>query len=127
MYLINKRLGGIEPPQTLPMSLIPPSLRSGVEAQQAQPSQTQRDLFDLFADSPPATAGATQQGQTQTQNYFAAPLSANPTGQTQGPQKEVRAHLPGGTESFGTTSFGRSVVVDTWMLADCGDRYRLDG
>lgn len=105
MYLINKKLGGIEPPQTLPTSLIPPSLRSGVEAQQNLPSQAQRDLFDLFADSPPATAGGTQQGQAQSQNYFASPLTATATGQ--GQQKDARAHLPGGTESFGTPTFGR--------------------
>ncbi|GHJ88158.1 hypothetical protein NliqN6_4560 [Naganishia liquefaciens] len=112
MYLINKKLGGIEPPQTLPTSLIPPSLRSGVEAQQNQPSQTQRDLFDLFADSPPATTSATQQGQTQSQNYFASPLTATATGQGQGQHNDPRAQLPGGTESFGTPSFGTDLMGD---------------
>jgi epidermal growth factor receptor substrate 15 len=103
LYLINKKLGGIEVPTTLPNSLIPPSLRGGAEQQQ-QPSQTQRDLFDLFADSPPAATGPTQQTQNQTNNYFTPPLSATPTGQGQG--RPQRAHLPGGTESFGPT-FGK--------------------
>lgn len=101
LYLINKKLGGVEVPTTLPNSLIPPSLRGGAEQQ--QPSQTQRDLFDLFADSPPASTGPTQQTQAQTNNYFTPPLSATATGQGR-PQ---RAHLPGGTESFGPSSFGK--------------------
>ncbi|KAJ9096767.1 hypothetical protein QFC21_005037 [Naganishia friedmannii] len=106
LYLINKKLGGIEVPTTLPSSLIPPSLRGGAEQQ--QPSQTQRDLFDLFADSPPASAGPTQQTQAQTNNYFTPPLSATATGQGR-PQ---RAHLPGGTESFGPSSFGGDLMGD---------------
>ncbi|KAJ9113631.1 hypothetical protein QFC22_005939 [Naganishia vaughanmartiniae] len=105
LYLINKKLGGIEVPTTLPNSLIPPSLRGGAEQ---QPSQTQKDLFDLFADSPPAAAGPTQQTQAQTNNYFTPPLSANPTGQGR-PQ---RAHLPGGAESFGPSSFGGDLMGD---------------
>ncbi|KAJ9105548.1 hypothetical protein QFC19_003530 [Naganishia cerealis] len=108
LYLINKKLGGSEVPATLPNSLIPPSLRSGVEQQQNQPSQTQKDLFDLFADSPPASAGPTQQTQAQSNNYFTPPLSAAPTGQGR-PQ---RAHLPGGTESFGVTNFGGDLMGD---------------
>lgn len=113
MYLINKKLGGIDPPASLPASLIPPSLRGGEQQQQQQQqqSQTQRDLFDLFADSPPASAGPTQQTQTQAGNYFAAPVSVNTTGQGQ-------KQLPGGTESFGTTTFGESFSLEKlgWRL-----------
>lgn len=100
VHLINKKLAGIEPPQTLPASLIPPSLRG------EQQSQVQKDLFDLFADSPPAMP--TSAPQAQSQGYFAAPaLSADVTGQAPG----TRAHLPGGTESFGRTTFGESLAL----------------
>lgn len=122
MYLINKKLGGIEVPTTLPNSLIPPSLRGVDSQQQQQPSQTQKDLFDLFADSPPAS-GPTQQTQAQTSNYFSPPLTANVTG-----QQRPRAHLPGGTESFGPSTFSRSQpLVKTRALIVDGRRYRFDG
>lgn len=123
MYLINKKLGGIEPPTTLPASLIPPSLRGMDQQQPSQQSQTQKDLFDLFADSPPASAGPTQQAQQA--NYFAAPLSVNTTGQLSQQQKQ----LPGGTESFGTTTFGESRPTEARCAAVDGfaRRYRFDG
>jgi epidermal growth factor receptor substrate 15 len=125
MYLINKKLAGIEPPQTLPTSLIPPSLREAQPGQQQQgQSQVQRDLFDLFADSPPAV---TTTQQTQSQNYFAAPLSADVTGAGQGQAQGTRAHLPGGTESFGRTTFGGFLLLIFWGLRLILSRYGFDG
>jgi epidermal growth factor receptor substrate 15 len=111
MYLINKKLGGVDPPAVLPMSLIPPSLREQGKGQgQSQgQSQTQRDLFDLFADSPPASA-------QQTGNYFPAALSVNTTGQQQGQQQQQQKQLPGGTESFGTTTFGEFFSFCWWRV-----------
>lgn len=135
MYLINKKLGGVDPPAVLPMSLIPPSLREqsqqgqgqgqGQGQQQGQ-SQTQRDLFDLFADSPPASATP------QAGNYFSAPLSVNTTGQQGQGQGQGQKQLPGGTESFGTATtatFGEFFSF-CWLRvtrADGSGRYRFDG
>lgn len=72
MHLINARLAGRDVPQTLPTSLVPPSLRELVAnqtgGQQGGVSETTRDLFDVFADSPPASAAPQAQA---GQSYFA--------------------------------------------------------
>lgn len=74
MHLINGRLAGREVPQTLPTSLVPPSLRelvanqTGGGLQAGGVSETTRDLFDVFADSPPASAAPQAQA---GQSYFA--------------------------------------------------------
>ena len=66
MYLIQKKLAGVEVPDKLPLSLIPPSMR-GAASQQTQsqltiqpPQQPVRDLFS-FDDSPPPSAISPQQ------------------------------------------------------------------
>ncbi|WVQ93539.1 hypothetical protein IAU59_000614 [Kwoniella sp. CBS 9459] len=62
MHLINAKLAGQDIPQSLPNSLVPPSLRDayGNGAQevlsQQGPSSATKDLFDVFGDDEPATA-----------------------------------------------------------------------
>lgn len=61
MYLINQVLAGKSLPDTLPVSLVPPSFRSELgmpPAVQQGPviSETQKDLFDLFEEAAPAPA-----------------------------------------------------------------------
>lgn len=57
MHLINAKLAGRDVPNTLPISLIPPSLRQMAGTQEAVsgPSDATRDLFDLFDDPPAST------------------------------------------------------------------------
>lgn len=54
MHLINTKLAGGEVPSTLPQSLVPPSLRGTLGAQEvlSGPSNAAKDLFDLFDDTP---------------------------------------------------------------------------
>ncbi|KIY35430.1 UBA/TS-N domain-containing protein [Cryptococcus gattii E566] len=58
MHLINLKLAGQEIPTSLPVSLVPPSLREeyGPGKQEVLQSSATKDLFDLFADEPPASA-----------------------------------------------------------------------
>jgi len=67
MYLIQKKLGGQEVPDTLPPSLIPPSLRGSVGPSPFSPLpvQTQQQpepVVDLFSfdDTPPPSTVQTQ-------------------------------------------------------------------
>lgn len=57
MHLINLKLAGQEIPTSLPVSLVPPSLRDeyGPGKQEVLQSSATKDLFDLFADEPPAS------------------------------------------------------------------------
>ncbi|KAF6765030.1 UBA/TS-N domain-containing protein [Ephemerocybe angulata] len=82
MYLIQKKLIGVEIPTQLPPSLIPPSMRARVAQQSAPPPQ--QDLFS-FDDSPPPSAIAPQQtggfGTLQAQQTGSlSTLSAQQTG-----------------------------------------------
>lgn len=52
MLLINNRLAGKDLPESLPASMIPPSLRD--QASKDQPHDATKDLFDIFNSSPPA-------------------------------------------------------------------------
>ncbi|CBQ69941.1 related to EDE1 protein involved in endocytosis [Sporisorium reilianum SRZ2] len=56
MHLINGQLAGKPLPQELPSSLVPPSMRSMdlPAAVNPQQSDTQKDLFSLMDDDPPA-------------------------------------------------------------------------
>jgi len=60
MYLINAKLGGKDVPTSLPMSLIPPSLRGSIGKPEVSsgPSNAAKDLFDLFDDATPAPPAA---------------------------------------------------------------------
>ena len=58
MHLINAKLAGKDVPATLPLSLVPPSLRNehsaGPQEMLSGPATATRDLFDLFDDGPSA-------------------------------------------------------------------------
>ncbi|WVQ80854.1 hypothetical protein IAT38_002961 [Cryptococcus sp. DSM 104549] len=66
MHLIQAKLAGQDPPASLPLSLVPPSLREDYGGAQQAPqgqqgqSSTTRDLFDLLGndDEPTPTAAA---------------------------------------------------------------------
>ncbi|KAF5324862.1 hypothetical protein D9611_004533 [Ephemerocybe angulata] len=100
MYLIQKKLIGVEIPTQLPPSLIPPSMRARVAQQSAPPPQ--QDLFS-FDDSPPPSAIAPQQtggfGTLQAQQTGSlSTLSAQQTG-ARPPQHDpfrptAQAHSP---------------------------------
>lgn len=93
MYLIKRRVAGQELPASLPLSLIPPSLRGTQGGQPPAPANPQKDLFDAFSDSPPASASASR-------NYFAS--SSN----------------PGSNDGFGMTPFGVPATVEEDLLGD---------
>ncbi|WVQ76203.1 hypothetical protein IAR50_005867 [Cryptococcus sp. DSM 104548] len=106
MHLINAKLAGQETPATLPMSLIPPSLREnfgpGKQEVLAQPSSASKDLFDLFADDPappnvpaPAPAPATMS------------LSPTPTGQAKPPALPARTPSQSSAQPFSTSFLGQ--------------------
>nr|ODN87640.1 hypothetical protein L203_03421 [Cryptococcus depauperatus CBS 7841] len=64
MHLINQKLAGQDPPSSLPISLVPPSLREDFAGKQEviaspAPPGVSRDLFDLFADEAPVSASDT--------------------------------------------------------------------
>ena len=86
MHLINQVLAGNPIPDTLPVSLIPPSFRSELgmpPAVQQGPviSETQRDLFDLFDEAVPASAPAFPQP-VQSQHTGLATFQPQYTGPT---------------------------------------------
>ncbi|KAM0787065.1 hypothetical protein ACM66B_006328 [Microbotryomycetes sp. NB124-2] len=76
LKLIRDRVTGKDLPQTLPTSLIPPSLRQGGgAAAMSAPSGVQRDLLDLMDDeAPPSTTSLAPS---------AAPIQAQSTGTPQ--------------------------------------------
>ncbi|KIJ17083.1 hypothetical protein PAXINDRAFT_73420 [Paxillus involutus ATCC 200175] len=73
MHLIQDKLSGKEIPETLPLSLVPPSMRSNDHsAPHAQPFESIRDL--LWDDSPPISTVHTQPHNTlQPQSTGAQP------------------------------------------------------
>ncbi|KAF6767037.1 Ubiquitin [Kalmanozyma brasiliensis GHG001] len=73
MHLINDQLAGKPLPQALPPSLVPPSMRSLdlPAAVNPQQSDTQKDLFSLMDDDPPAPA-------ISASSAFIAPSAAAP-------------------------------------------------
>lgn len=80
MHLINVKLSGQEIPTSLPVSLVPPSLREeyGPGKQEVLQSSATKDLFDLFADEPPASKAASPapQAPAQAQAPTRAPVPA---------------------------------------------------
>ncbi|CDZ96650.1 Synaptic vesicle protein EHS-1 and related EH domain proteins [Phaffia rhodozyma] len=97
MHLIKAKIAGKELPATLPLSLVPPSLREVQPAPQPAAANPQRDLFDAFNDTPPASTPSTQ-------NYFAtAPTSAAQNANSDG---------------FGMSPFGASSTVEKDLLGD---------
>lgn len=84
MHLINVKLSGQEIPASLPVSLVPPSLREeyGPGKQEVLQSSATKDLFDLFADEPPASKAASPapqapaQAQASTRTPAPGPASA---------------------------------------------------
>jgi epidermal growth factor receptor substrate 15 len=97
MHLINQVLAGKPLPETLPVSLVPPSFRSELAmppAMQQGPivSETQKDLFDLFEDAAPASAPVPPQP-VQSQQTGLAAFQPQYTGST-----------PSALPAFGTFS-----------------------
>lgn len=81
MHLINLKLAGQEIPTSLPVSLVPPSLRDeyGPGKQEVLQSSATKDLFDLFADEPPASASkAASPAPPQPQASTPAAAAAQP-------------------------------------------------
>lgn len=81
MHLINLKLSGQEIPTSLPVSLVPPSLRDeyGPGKQEVMQSSATKDLFDLFADEPPASKAASPAPpQPQASTPAAAAAAAQP-------------------------------------------------
>ncbi|WVO23437.1 uncharacterized protein IAS62_004790 [Cryptococcus decagattii] len=83
MHLINLKLSGQEIPTSLPLSLVPPSLRDeyGPGKQEVPQSSATKDLFDLFADEPPASKAASPappQPRASTPAVAAAPAAQPP-------------------------------------------------
>lgn len=121
LRLINDKLAGKEVPSVLDVGLVPPALReiaaknaSGGQGQQQQ-SQIEKDLFDVFADSPPSAKTSNQQ-QQQQQSYFPAGVSQSPPAQTPTPgsralspashQASVAAVAAGGVHTPSSSTFG---------------------
>jgi epidermal growth factor receptor substrate 15 len=77
MHLINQVLAGKPLPDTIPVSLVPPSFRSGLgmlPALQQGPvvSETQRDLFGIFEEAAPASTPVQPQ---QVQSHQTGPVA----------------------------------------------------
>lgn len=109
MYLINTKLAGQEIPQSLPTSLIPPSLRDAAGSQEIMssgPSNMAKDLFDLdFDDTPPPIKTAQQppsappaQPSIQSSPFLPQPPSRR------GTQATSRSVIPAATQAFGPAS-----------------------
>ena len=86
MHLINQVLAGNPIPDTLPVSLVPPSFRSELGMPPAvlqgpAVSETQRELFDIFDDPLPASAPVLSQP-VQSQNTGLATFQPQYTGPT---------------------------------------------
>jgi epidermal growth factor receptor substrate 15 len=95
-HLIQSKLAGKPLPTTLPPSLVPPSLRGGVQPNplSQQPAQEIQDL--LWDDSPPPSAGATTQPTQpplqpqRTGTLNTTPLQPRSTGSPQPPIQPQR-------------------------------------
>ncbi|ODN96331.1 hypothetical protein I350_08357 [Cryptococcus amylolentus CBS 6273] len=109
MHLINAKLAGQEVPATLPLSLIPPSLREnfgpGKQEVLAQPSSATRDLFDLFADDPPPPTTAAPAAAPAAP--AAKSLSPAPTGQSKPPALPARTPSQSSAQPFSTSFLGQ--------------------
>ncbi|KAG6878787.1 hypothetical protein C0993_008086 [Termitomyces sp. T159_Od127] len=107
MYLIHKRLAGVELPATLPPSLVPPSLRDATTSSPFAPPQQQvhqeppKDL--LWDDTPPASA-------TAPPPHVFEPLSPAPARSASGPVPVNRD--PFGSSSFPTSTSNRDLLSD---------------
>ncbi|KZT03527.1 uncharacterized protein LAESUDRAFT_729113 [Laetiporus sulphureus 93-53] len=90
MHLIQAKLNGKEIPNTIPLSLIPPSMRTviGTTPAPAQPLVTDsiRDL--LWDESPPASATAPPQQQAILQPHSTGTMSTRPP-QTMSPPSRM--------------------------------------
>ena len=77
-YLIQSKLAGKALPATLPLSLVPPSLRGN--AQPIPPHQSAQEIQDLLWDDspPPSTIQATQPTQLPLQPQRTGTLNATP-------------------------------------------------
>ena len=103
MYLIKSKISGKDLPETIPASLIPPSLRQA-GGQSAAPA-AERDLFDAFGDSPPASANAAT-------SFF-----------TPAPQSPAAASPPSSSfansnQGFGMTPFGVPSTMEEDLFGD---------
>ncbi|KAF5386588.1 hypothetical protein D9615_001706 [Tricholomella constricta] len=94
MYLIQKKLAGVEIPNALPSSLMPPSMRGAATTspfasppQHKPPQEPARDL--LWDDTPPASATAPQH-----------PQSTEPPA-----SRSVSASAPPSRDPFGSSAF----------------------
>jgi len=113
MHLIQKKLAGVEVPNTLPQSLIPPAMRSGAIGNHAfsaplppQPEPV-RDLFS-FDDEPtppvPATSAFSVPLQPQQTGSRSTPRSPPPVPPTRGPLSGATSPLP--QDPFGSSFSG---------------------
>ncbi|KAL7414092.1 hypothetical protein BDY24DRAFT_414779 [Mrakia frigida] len=104
MYLIRSKISGKGLPESLPASLVPPSLR---QASAAAPAAAAQDLFDAFGDSPPASASAAQ-------SYFGAPAAPTASAPTSPPTSSFANSSSG----FGMTPFGVPSTLEEDLFGD---------
>ena len=114
MHLIQGKLAGKEIPSSLPLSLVPPSMRGSVAASQppAQPAVPEAIKDLLWDDSPPASATAPTHPQSilQPQSTGLSTMSggARPTPTMSPPPP--RAAAPTMSDPFASSPFGISAT-----------------
>ena len=133
MHLIQGRLAGKEIPNTIPTSLIPPSMRGSVGASAAQPAVPEAIKDLLWDDSPPPSAtvptqpsilqpqstGSILQAQSTgpiLQMQSTGTLSNRPTPTMSPP---LRAPAPAVSDPFGGSPFGASAGTLVSHLTYC--------
>ncbi|KAG5718666.1 hypothetical protein E4T56_gene16621 [Termitomyces sp. T112] len=109
VYLIQKKLAGVDLPNALPLSLIPPSLRANASSpfvlQQQAPQEPAKDL--LWDDTPPASA-------TVPSPHAAEALSSASPRSVSGP-------VPANRDPFGSSSFPANPMSHRDLLSDDDD------
>ncbi|KAG6910926.1 hypothetical protein DXG01_006609 [Tephrocybe rancida] len=113
MHLIQKKIAGVEIPNSLPAFLIPPSMRGTTVAspfaspppRQSAPQEPSRDL--LWDDTPPASA--------------TVPLSSHAPEAPQPQPRSVSGPAPANRDPFGSSTFLATSTTNHDLLGDDDD------